>query len=461
MDDSELDKRIAKVDGRLRVCYFVAWPSLIIGAAFLLGREDRVRLAAAIAFLCVGVAARVYSYMLRSERRSLKRIWEEMSRNASLFLAVGLVLLAGNVRGAEIAVGAKATELGGLEWVEGSLVKIFDKDGGKADNRLFLVVLWGAWDKNSRLIFQRLADIRDDYSQGTVAIVAVSTERRPAVEKFLLGLPGGKAGFGVALDPERKVASAYAGEGAGIPLAVIVGSDGTILWRGEPAAMYSVLKKVVYGGFDSKTQAEISALRERLREFLHIDDLNQIVRLSEKILELDPSDELAMRLRIYVFERTGKLKDALSFVEKIISGAPDAPGPRLTRLDLMTRLGVPIEKRREEAGKIFERFKDNPEALTRLSWILVANMRFGETPLKTALAASSRAVELLEKRQPPPAAELAGALEVAARASYLAGRVADAVKIQEKVVGLRTRRFGEAASERLLEYYRDAERLSK
>jgi len=184
--------------------------------------------------------------------------------------------------------------------------------------------------------------------------------------------------------------------------------------------------------------------------------MRQIVRFSEKILALDPSDAMATRVRIYVFERMGKPRDALEFMNGIVEKSPPVAGPCLVRLDLMDRLGEPLEKRHAAAKEILEKFNDDPTALSRLASMAMERMAFGSAPLETALKAAERAVEILDARDTPPPSDMAAALSARARVYHATGRLEKALGDQKRVVGILKERPSEKAARQILEYYEKA-----
>ena len=458
-DDDPINRRKAALERKTKLCHVIAWPSLVLGVALLIS-EKQYSMPLAIVFLFVGMAARIYSYILRAEKRSLRKI-EEIGKRTGAIAMVGaaLFLIGARASAAGLEVGAKAAKLDGLEYLVGGPAAIFSPDGTKTDEKIFLILFWGTWDKNNPLIFSRLADIRSNYPKNKLELVAITTDRKPAAEHFVGSAQKKSLVFHVAVDPERKTAKAYMGEGVGVPLVFIVGKKGNVIWKGPPPFMREILRKIFSGRFDPKTQAEVSELHDKLAEFLQLEDIPQIVRYAEKTLALDPSDEMATRVRIYVFERAGKLKDALKFMDGIVEKRPGTPGPYLVRLDLMDRLNEPVEKRHAAAKEILERFDDDPKALSQLAAMALGRMRFASAPLDTALKAAERAVAILETRENPPPAEFAAALSAKARVNHAIGRLDDAIKDQKRAVELLDGRPERKTAETILDYYISAARL--
>jgi len=86
---------------------------------------------------------------------------------------------------------------------------------------------WASWCEPCARSFPWLASLQRRHADDGFQVLAVNVDRKRAkAEAFLAGL---RAGFPVVFDPAGVVAAAYGLEG--MPTAVLVGRDGTILWR--------------------------------------------------------------------------------------------------------------------------------------------------------------------------------------------------------------------------------------
>ena len=352
--------------------------------------------------------------------------------------------------------GEKAGELNGLEWIKGEPIKIFDKEDKK--KKIVIVELWATWDKGSKLAFPVLSAIENKYTDSGIVVVGISKEKEDDLKGYL-DVYKKTISFRIARDPSGHITDYYSGSDTRIPLLLVVGREGKILWRGHPFELEPVLKKILAGNFNLEKQIKISQLHEKMQGFLQIEDLKQVVKTADKILDLDPSDDIAMRVRLFVFESKKEDRQALEFINTQISKNPQLASLYFIKLDLMERVNVPLKQIHNTVKDIFDKFNNKHETLYQLAWFAVNKMRFGTAPLEIVLAASKRSIELLvdEKEQDP--VKLAVYLSTQAKIYYMTGALELAIQNQKKVIRLQKGDPAEQASIQLLKYYKDALKL--
>lgn len=95
-----------------------------------------------------------------------------------------------------------------------------------------------------------------------------------------------------------------------LPSAALVGADGVLLWRGRVVGLAAALARERAGGYDRAVLRQAAALRAGLREALAADPgagrLPEALRLTAAILDLDPVDEEALRLRLDISRHIGE-----------------------------------------------------------------------------------------------------------------------------------------------------------
>jgi len=232
--------------------------------------------------------------------------------------------------------------------------------------------------------------------------------------------------YRVARDNERKTFKQYMENQTGIPTAFVVGKDGLIAWRGHPLELDNVIKDIMAGNFDLDKQKKISGIRKQMQAAMQTGDIKLLTRLAENILSLEPEDNLALRVRMMLFERQQQADRAVTFLEKMIEKKADS-----AKLHFLLMGMVKQERRREIAEKIFQKFAADGDAQIQLATVILAQLLNDNVPLDIALEAARKAVDLNLKDE---AVKQAKARMVLAKAYYAIGLFRKAVAIQEKAI---------------------------
>ncbi len=446
MNDTFQKQKIA-VGKRKKIYFFLGWPLMICGIGFLFYKPAFVL---AVVFLLSGVIMRLLYYYANFEIKSLEK-YEKMVNKVKLLFMTGFIFFAvsWNIFG-QLERGDDAAELLNVEWVAGKPVKISDKT-----EKFLLIEFWAPWDQGSVLSFPILSELQEKYGEEKLLIIALTKEKKEKVTEFI-NRDKTNSDFRIAVDPDGLVVKKYMGAGSGIPKVFIVDKDKEILWVGSPIALESVLKKVFNGTFDPEIQDKITALHKKLQANMQLEKINEVIKISDKIIELDPSDELALRVRLFAFERSGKIADSSAFIDRLIEKSPKTSLLYFVKLDLMNRLNLPVEDINKTCELIFAKFAEDHEVLERLAWTAVSRMKFGTAPLSIALKSSDKAVSMLIESNYRKPVKLANYLETQARVYYSIGRLDKAVEIQERVVRLRKGDPVEKEAAVRLDYYREA-----
>jgi tetratricopeptide (TPR) repeat protein len=456
MEDSDtIDSRIEVVAKRRKIYFFLGWPMLAIGMGILFLGKFKT---AAVVCIVVGVVVRLLYYFASSELKSLEKYGHLMNKTKLLFFLSFICFTAGFDASAQLKRGDDALEFSGLEWVEGDSFKLLKK-GDSSSSPITVLEFWGSWDKASQLSLPLLSKVQKRYGAEKLTVLAVTKEKREKLDKYLESVKK-KFNFRIAVDSKGGVTKEYLGDDEEVPVIFIIDNDGEVLWRGKPLELETVLDKVFKGTFNPGVQEEISSLHDKLQVSLQMEKIPSAIRTIDKIMELDPSDALAMRIRLYIFERSGKLADALSFIDQLIEKSPDTSSLYFVKLDLMNRLAKTPDEIESFCGEIFDKFNDFPDVLERLAWIAVFRMPPGTAPLEIALDAIDKAVGMFIESENQNPAKLADYLETQGRVYYMIGKIAKALEIQERVVRLRKGDKGEVQSVILQKYYNKALELS-
>jgi len=306
-------------------------------------------------------------------------------------------------------VGDPAPKLEVKEFVKGQPVTAF------ARGKNYVVEFWATWCGPCRTSIPHLTELQKKYPE--IAFIGVSVwESDPSKVKPFVAEMGDKMAYRVAMDlvPEGargndgKMAKSWmtaAGEN-GIPSAFIVNGEGKIAWIGHPMTMDQPLAKIAKGEWDMQ-----AAIAQRKREKAQQEQLQALSGKLRQAQAQGPKAQLAV------------LDEALAADPTLIERVG------FFKLNLMLTSGA--EGVGPFAGKLAEAFKDNPQGLNQLAWMIVDPKR-PKAPAdaaKAALAAAQRADQLRDGKD-------AAIADTLARAYFVTGDAARAVEAQERAIKL-------------------------
>jgi thiol-disulfide isomerase/thioredoxin len=345
--------------------------------------------------------------------------------------------------------GDEAPELAVKKWVKNGPVRIYLK---KPMARFYVIEFWATWSRTCRDTIPLLNYLQKKYRDKRVLVAAISSETEAELKKFL---DGSKEEFIYALgiDGENDVGKAYMDvTDTVIPKAFIVDSIGTILWKGDPVDLDRVMGKIIAGDFDLDKQKKISLLHQEMRVALQSGAVDAIVKSSNKILEIDPADGLAVRGRLFVYEKRAQYKDALQFIDELIKTRPEYSRFYFLKLEMLIRQGVGRDDFAKVAETIFQKFKNDPDVMSELAWKLMEELPFGMLPANIAFKAAAKAVN---NYHGDDVEKIAAFKETLGRAYALQGRLKEAEKLQSEVCKKLTGTSGYKHARQILDYYRE------
>ncbi|MFA6291811.1 MAG: TlpA disulfide reductase family protein [Victivallales bacterium] len=349
--------------------------------------------------------------------------------------------------------GDKATDLEILKWLKGNPITLDIAQG----RNVLVVAFWATWAPPCIEAMPLLGDIQKKYADKGVVVVAISSEEEKLVAEFIKSRS--YINYGIALDDSRKTFKKYMEGDSGIPTLFIVGKDGIVLWKGYPMELDAVLGKVTAGTFDIELQKKITLMHGELRKAMEKDSTAAMSNIAESILGKDPGDDIALRSKLYVFEKKNQPKEALAFLNNLQGKSPKHFPFYFMELSIMDKIGSPPGEKRRVYEKAFSVFKDDSETLARLSSIISNDMSFGTGSVKMELYAAKRALELLP--QEAAGRKKALCLSALARAYYNAGCIEKAILVQTEAA----RNFAgfdeEGGSADLLKYYQEASEVNR
>jgi thiol-disulfide isomerase/thioredoxin len=272
-------------------------------------------------------------------------------------------------------LGDPAAPLKIKDWIKGEPV---DLAKGK-DKNVFVVEFWATWCGPCVASIPHLTDLQKKYKDKGVIFVGVSDEPTGKVEPFVES-KGDSMGYVVACDPSRDTHKAYmeAYEQPGIPTSFVIDKNGRIVWIGHPMnGLEETLENVLNGKYD--LDAAKKAFKEE-REF--------------------------QRKHKQIREKMGEYF-------KLAEAEGDKNNAK------MTELADAIMK---DAGK-------NANAMNEFAWIILTAEPIKNRDLKLAMRAAQAAYDACEGKNWM-------IIDTYARALFDTGKIADAVKHQQKALEL-------------------------
>jgi len=145
---------------------------------------------------------------------------------ASLLIGLAVLIAYQKVLGSGRSVtGQKSPSLQGLKYVQGSDIPVGD------GRNVAVVEFWATWCPPCRTSIPHLNKLYNQYKDRGVSFVGITSEGESVVNAFIKKM-GDDFSYPVALDTSNSVTQAF--PVAGIPVAFVVGKDGSVVWQGHP-----------------------------------------------------------------------------------------------------------------------------------------------------------------------------------------------------------------------------------
>ena len=452
MDDIDIiEKRAESVAKRKKLYLFLGWPVIALGFAVVFTGMYRP---AGIGLIILGAVMRLLYYISVSELKSLNKYASMIDKKSTVILFFLLIYSCSLSIFAQLKRGDDAAEFANVEWIRGDSFKLH-QERAEEDIPLTVVEFWATWDKASQLSMPLLQKMHKKYSADNIVFLAISQEKRDKVQDFLEKSKA-KVDFRVGLDTTGMVTRMYMGDSEGYPAVFIIDKNYDVLWRGQPLDLEMVLDQIAKKTFDPYLLAKVTELHKKLQEEMQLERIPAAIETIKEIMELDPDDKLAMRVRLYLFEREGNLPGAIPFLDSLIEKSPETSSLYFVKLDVMNRIFKTPDEIEEYCKEIYDKFQDSNDVLEHLAWVAAFRLPLGTAPLGVAYDAIEKAVTGILKDPNSDPAKLANYLETQARVYYLVGKIAKALEIQERVVRLRNGDDNQEKSKAAAAYYRKA-----
>lgn len=330
-----------------------------------------------------------------------------------------------------LQTGSQAVPLEISKWLKNGPVSlnIGKKVPESQKNDLYVLVLWGTWSPACREAVPMLIYLQNKYHGKGLSIIAVSRETCEEVEKFLDEYP--RINYAVAVDSKSLTTLHYLGESRLLPRIYIINTENEIIWDGEVADLSQVLEKIYAGAYRPDVQKKVSALQQELEVNLRSGNYPEAIKNSDKILQLDPENGFAIRIRLFIYENNRQTDKAWDFLEARISRTPDNTMLYFIKLDFIARFPQYNKYAAELAKEVKKRFHNDARMLNLMAWGMLTRFPFSGEILPLAVDCARRALELAAADKDNQAFQ-AGCLNTMALAYYRCGLPEKALETQRR-----------------------------
>jgi thiol-disulfide isomerase/thioredoxin len=362
--------------------------------------------------------------------------------------------------GFALQTGQKAVKLKVSKWLKnGPVILPIGKEVPKSRKKdLFVIVLWGAWSPACRDSVPMLIYLQNKYRDKGLQIIAISREATATVDKFLDEHP--QINYAVAVDDASLTTLHYLGESRLLPRIYIINTSSKVVWDGEVADLAMILKKMYKGTYNASIQEKVSPLQQELEVSLRSGNVSETIKISDRILELDPANGFAIRMRMFVYENQRQTNKAWDFLNSLIEKTPDNTMPYFVKLDFVSRFPQYNKFAVELAEEIKKQFHNDAQMLNNMAWGLLTRFPFDGDILPIAAACTQRALEL-SAADKNNKSFYASCLNTMALVYYRSGMVKEALETQRKVSKLVMQGKAKKGSNQAEKLYESALKLQK
>lgn len=321
----------------------------------------------------------------------------------------------------KLTIGSKAPKLDIEHWVQDGNGKLGPVEKFE-DGKVYVVEFWATWCGPCIASMPHISELQQKYRDKGVTVVSISDEDLETVTNFLKREVPNEEGktyadvtqyYCLTTDPDRSSHDAYmkaAGQN-GIPTAFIVGKDGIIEWIGHPMTMDEPLEKVVEGNWDReaaiadlKVQAEMESAMAKIGGLVQGGQFEEARKLVQGMLEKSDSETLKANLT--------NIMMAIDFNELNMSVLSGKEGS----VSLM--------------NKIAENFKEEPQALNQIAWLVVQVSDSGREVSDELVSAAMKAIDVAIEQQPNDAS----ILDTKSHLLAMQGVLDQAIEVQKKAI---------------------------
>ena len=314
-----------------------------------------------------------------------------------------------------------------VRWYSGNAFRFAFSDVPENRNKLSVAVFLLCRAPQAVPTVQMLNTLASRY--GEKLNIALITPDHADDLKALLGAIPAK-GIAAGVDEERKLTANFMAGSPLFPMAFLSDARGRLLWSGEAVDLGEIVTRCFSGSFDAAAAKKIAPMLDELHVCMRNNDDRKMNNLVEDILELDPGNAAALRLRLFSLEQRNRSFEAWQLIYDQLQKAPEISRLYFTALDL-------VLSSRQLSGfleKLLIAFEKNvPDAEHRalMAYTLCERTNYNFT-------AEKMAEKLLKNIDIGKLASPVDALVYAAKAAvaHRFCKLDDAVKFQKKSVEL-------------------------
>jgi peroxiredoxin len=152
-----------------------------------------------------------------------------------------------------------------IEWIKGQPVEV------KPGTNIYVVEIWNTPDSACRAAITNLNDIQKRFKNNGVVVVGISDEPVEKIKEFVQH-DGTNIEYAIAADNKRHTALSYmkpVGRRV-IPYAFVVGTNGNLLWHGNPLHLDEVLNQIIVGQYDVERAKKMDLAWHQMDQYLDL-----------------------------------------------------------------------------------------------------------------------------------------------------------------------------------------------
>lgn len=363
----------------------------------------------------------------------------------SVLLAGAFLCNAGYLR-----IGASAPEFAKAPWLKGKSISIAAAKGKK-----MVAVLFWKPDHASALGIRTFSTVAHKHPKGSVEFAAVGEGQINLIAKFPLIAQLGN--IPLLIDSESRNVKLFLRKENRLPMAVLIGKDGKLLWRGNPGRLAFMISSIEKGKYDARKVIGDDDFNAVFTGMIAKSDFKGALALLEKEFSrpgVNPREIVSLQVGI-LYRRLNSPEKAVEAIHKAQKRFPRDAGFYEMELKML-ELGHMEKKLGEFYFRLVSIFKNQPDVLLRFVTYEM-NRPFGSmnpANIYTVARAAANASSYRSKR------ERGKALLFYAQSLYCLGREDLAAKTAERSLKYLKGEREYKQAEEMAKFYRKLVRFS-
>ncbi len=294
--------------------------------------------------------------------------------------AVAVLFAAAILPARALRTGDEAVELDVAFLSNGPLSLLSGGTEGRQAGQLKVLVILRADAGVGANLLPSLYDLQVRFPD--IKIVALCPDAEESAKALFSLLPN--PNFATAVDRSRRTTAQYMGKSIVFPKAFVIDHRGRIIWDGEVVDLEEMLESFAGGTYDESRQRKISPALEELQSRMRSGEDRMAEYAMQRVLEQDPANAAALRLRIFMLENTGRDDEAWQLLSRQIRSKPQARRLYLMRLDFASRHPVYGSKIAETVAEYVKNLPPDVTGDSAVGWLLLTRYPFDSEALRNA-----------------------------------------------------------------------------